>query len=221
VSNLSHFPKTDIRFWQTAVFRQGYTIDGQRRLTKHWYARVQFQGKRTFFSLGTPNKAAAAAKARDIFLFLALNGWTLTLAKYKHKPKSQAASATTIPEITVGSFLDAVYSVSAKRSTIEGYATAFRKIVPDVFDLSDDLAKFDYRSGGREQWLAKVHAVELSKVTPTKIQEWKQSFLAAAGHDPIALRKARISVNTFLRRSRSLFSPKVLRQVQFSLSASR
>jgi hypothetical protein len=75
MKNLSHFPKTDIRFWQTAVFRQPYIIDGRRRLTKEWYARVQFQGKRQFFPLGTPNKAAAAAKARDIFLFLTVNGW--------------------------------------------------------------------------------------------------------------------------------------------------
>jgi len=33
--------------------------------------------------------------------------------------------------------------------------------------------------------------IELSQITPTKIQEWKQSFLAAAGDDPLALRKAR------------------------------
>jgi hypothetical protein len=65
--------------------------------------------------------------------------------------------------------------------------------------------------------LEKVHAIKLGKITPAKIQEWKHSFLAAAGNDPLALRKARISVNTFLRRSRSLFSRKVLRQLQLSL----
>jgi hypothetical protein len=57
MKNLSHFPKTDIRFWQSAVFRQPYTVDSHRRLTKEWYARVQFQGKRQFFPLGTPNRA--------------------------------------------------------------------------------------------------------------------------------------------------------------------
>jgi hypothetical protein len=48
------------------------------------------------------------------------------------------------------------------------------------------------------KWLAKVHAIELGQITSTKIQEWKQSFLAIAGSDPLALRKARISINTFL-----------------------
>jgi len=210
MKNLSHFPKADIRFWQRAVFRQPYVVNGQRRLTKEWYARVQFQGKRAFFPLGTPNRAAAAAKARDMFLFLTVNGWPLTLVKYK--PRSQSAPPADTSEITVGSFLDAVFSVCANRPTIEGYATAFRKIVADLFGLAADPAKFDYQSGGRDQWLAKIHSVELSKITPAKIQEWKQSFLAATGDDPLALRKARISVNTLLRRSRSLFSRKLLRQ---------
>jgi len=114
-------------------------------------------------------------------------------------------------------FLEAVFSVSTRRSTIEGYATAFRKIVADLFGFASDPAKFDYRSGGRAEWLTKVHAIELGKITPPKIQEWKQSFLTVAGNDPLALRKARISVNTFLRRARSLFSRKVLRQLQIRL----
>jgi hypothetical protein len=110
-----------------------------------------------------------------------------------------------------------VFSVCANRSTIEGYATAFRKIVADLFGLATDPANFDYQSGGRDEWLAKIHGIRLSEITPAKIREWKQSFPAAAGDDPLALRKARISVNTFLRRSRSLFSRKVLRQLPLRL----
>src|SRR5258707_10745134 len=79
MKNLSHFRKTDIRFWQSGVFRQPYIVDGQRRLTKEWYARVKFRRKRAFFPLDTPKRAAAAAKARDIFLFLTVNGWPLRL----------------------------------------------------------------------------------------------------------------------------------------------
>jgi hypothetical protein len=41
-----------------------------------------------------------------------------------------------------------------------------------------------------------------------------------AGSDPIALRKARISVNSLIRCARSLFSPKVLRQLQLPLPSS-
>jgi hypothetical protein len=65
MKDLSHFPKSDIRFWQKAVFPSAYTVDGQRRLTKEWQARVQYGGKRKFFSLGTPNRAAAAAAINE------------------------------------------------------------------------------------------------------------------------------------------------------------
>ena len=132
-----------------------------------------------------------------------------TLARYK--ARSQSAPAADTAEITFGSFLERIDPRS------KGYATAFRKIVADLFGLATDPAKFDYQSGGRDEWLAKIHGIRLSEVTPAKVQEWKQSFLAAAGDDPLALRKARISVNTLLRRSRSLFSRKVLRQLPLRL----
>jgi integrase len=215
---LGHFSRSDVRYWQRAVFRQSYTRNGQSFLTKAWAMKVAYEGRRETFPLGTPNKAAAAAKARDIYLFLAANGWEAALARYK-KTKRITGERSTERAVTVGEFLDAVFTVSTNRSTIEGYAIAFRKIVADLFGFSGDPAKFDYRSGGRNQWLGKVHSVELSKITPAKIQEWKQSFLVAAGHDPLALRKARISVNTLLRRSRSLFSRKVLRQLPLRLSS--
>jgi hypothetical protein len=60
---LLHFSKTDFRYWSENVFRKGYTKNGQRLYTKEWYARMQHDGRREFFPLQTPNKAAAAARA--------------------------------------------------------------------------------------------------------------------------------------------------------------
>jgi hypothetical protein len=117
--------------------------------------KVAHEGRRETFPLGTLNKAVAAATARDIYLFLAANGWQAVVARYK-KTKRVAGERNTERAITVGEFLDAVFRVSTRRSTIEGYATAFRKIVADLFGLSGDPAKFDHRSGGREKWLARV-----------------------------------------------------------------
>jgi hypothetical protein len=42
---------------------------------------MQHEGRRERFPLYTPNKAAAAAKARDIYLFLAANGWEATFGE--------------------------------------------------------------------------------------------------------------------------------------------
>ena len=46
--------------------------------------------------------------------------------------------------------------------------------------LRNDLTKFDYHSGGRDKWLGRIHGIELRQITPAKIQDWKQPFLAAA-----------------------------------------
>lgn len=114
-----------------------------------------------------------------------------------------------------------MFRVTTSRSTVEGYAIALRKIVSDIFGLSGDRKKYDYASGGRAEWLAQVHRITLDKITAPKIQEWKQSFLAEAGSDPLALRKARVSVNSLMRRARSLFSPKILRHIQIPLPSDK
>ena len=83
---LGHFSKSDIRYWQRAVFRQSYTRSGKTLLTKGWVMKIAHEGRRETFPLGTPNKDAAAARARDIYLSLAGAGWEATLARYK-KPR--------------------------------------------------------------------------------------------------------------------------------------
>ena len=213
---LSHFSKSDVRFWQETVFRKGYTRDGQRKYTTEWYARMQHDGRRDFFPLQTPNKAAAAARARDIYLSLLVNGWESTLAKYK-KSKVVGAGRNNEQECNVGQFLDAIFQTATNQTTVEGYAKSLRQIVSDIFGFSAGPDKHDYRKGGLQKWLASVHAIKLADLTPARVQEWKRSFVAKAGTDAIALRRARISVNSIMRQARSLFSPKMLRHLTLSL----
>jgi integrase len=214
---LSHFSKTDFRYWNETVFRKGYTKGGRQHFTKDWYARIQHDGRRDFFSLQTPNKAAAASRAKDIYLYLISHGWDPTIAKYKPKRVEDQATSGKLPQLTVGAFLDEVFRSTSNRRTVEGYATAFRTIVSENFGLSDDVKKYDAYHGGRTEWLNRVHSISLDQVTPTRIQKWKQSFLAKAGSEALALRKARISVNSLMRRARSLFSAKILRHLQLEI----
>ena len=199
---LLHFSKTDFRYWSENVFRKGYTKNGRRLYTKEWYARMQHDGRREFFPLRTPNKAAAASRARDIYLHLVSHGWELTSAKYKPKLLQRQTASDKQPPCTVGAFLEEVFRSTSNRRTVEGYATAFRTIVSDSFGLSIDQKKYDYYHGGRAKWLTRVHSIALDQITLGTIREWKQSFLAKAGSDALALRKARISVNSLMRRAR-------------------
>ena len=60
------------------------------RKTGEYAVKIQHAGKRETFALGTSNKTAAAAKAKEIYLSLRAAGWGGTLAKFK--PKASAAS---------------------------------------------------------------------------------------------------------------------------------
>jgi len=215
---LGHFSKSDVRYWQQTIFRQTYTRNGKTLLTKDWAMKIAHEGRRETFPLGTPNKAAAAARARDIYVSLVANGWEPTLAQYKKQPQTADPAPTAEqPPCTVGEFLDAIFRTSTNHRAVEGYAKAFRQIVSDIFGLSSGRHKYDYRGGGHAKWLTEVHGIKLKEVTPARVQAWKRSFLAKAGTDALTRRKARISVNSTMRQARSLFSPKRLRHVQVPL----
>jgi hypothetical protein len=83
-----------------------------------------YGGRRGFFPLQTSNKAAASAKVRDIYIFLAANGCEATLARYRN-PKAVAQEGDNEQPITVGQFLDAIFRTATNQRTIKGYAMAF------------------------------------------------------------------------------------------------
>jgi integrase len=58
-----------------------------------------------------------------------------------------------------------------------------------------------------------IDALKLSILTSSAVQKWKEAFLVRAGSDPVKQRAARVSVNTFIREARALFSVKYLEQL--------
>jgi hypothetical protein len=208
-ANLS---KTDLRYWKDRVFKPTYTRRGLRHDSPNWAVYLQHRGQRHKWSLGTPNREAAAAKARDIFLSLQAQGWDATVQKYRPKLVAKKRDAT------VGQFIEEVKAkADLDAKTIEGYCKALRTIVADTFGIDGGKEKFDYRKGGHEKWLAQINGIKLSALTQSKLQEWKRAFLAKAKRDPLSQRRAKVSVNSFMRRGRSLFSPDVLRHLTIEL----
>jgi hypothetical protein len=192
-----------LAYWEKAIY--------QRRKGGNWWCQVQYKGRRERFSLDTPVNASAAGRARDLYLILVASGWDSVLATYRpdKAPKSNA---------TVGDFLaELKEKADLKPGTLESYAKAFRKIVSDIFEIGDGNAKCDYWGGGFKAWLDQVHAVKLAEVTPERVQAWKRGFLAKAGDKPIRQRAAKISVNSFLRRAKSLFAPRVVKHLTVEL----
>ena len=84
--------------------------------------------------------------------------------------------------------------------------------VTEEKDARHDYAAEGRQNGGaRDAWLAKVDAVNLSTITPAKIQKWKQSFVTDRGAGGALDEKtARGTANSILRKAKGLFSKTVL-----------
>jgi integrase len=204
-----HYGKGDLRYWQSAVFHPTYRKKGVAHQVAKWAIKIQHLGHRETFPLTAGTRAAAAAKAKAIYLSLEANGWDETLAKFKTGRRSDSECVS-----TVGEFLEYASALSSARTkTVANYCRAFRRIVSDIFKLDVGSAKFASKGAGRQKWLKQVHAIRLADVTPNKVQNWKIAFLQRAGSDPNRRRIARASVNSLMRQAKSLFAPKILQFV--------
>jgi integrase len=209
------YAKSDIRHWQACVFQRVRNRNGRKEKAASYSVQLQFGGRREEFNLSTANKAMAASKAREIHQHLEVNGWDATLAKYKPGNKREV-SQQQIGIRTVGEFIRAIQATTPASRTIAAYCQRFRKIVADVFELAGDASRFDCHAGGHDAWLQQIDRIELSALTPARIQSWKVNYLNKAGKSPAAARSAKITINSNLRQARALFSKERLAFVQLT-----
>jgi integrase len=202
-----NFGKTDARYWHNVIFKPAYSKSGKTLCIEHWAARIQWRGRRELFNLKTSNKASAAAKAKDIYAMLVGAGWPQTLAKFKPEMQRKAVS-------TIGDFLKELRGHwSGKPKTFDDYCRAFRAIVSQIFGIKGGREKFDYLTGGRDAWIAKIDRIKLTDVTPDKVNRWRIAFVKKTGGNPVKQRRARISCNSLMRQAKSLFASELLRHL--------
>jgi integrase len=206
---MKELSKSDVRYWQKRLFCHVRETDGKKYIDNDWSVRIAHQGRREKFMLATDNRYEAAQKARSIYRRLVAVGWEQTLTEFKPAKAAKPGRCN----LTLGEFLEALRQLHTSRAkTIESYAVALRKIAADLSGIE---------SGGRggdpenhRQWRKKVETIPLAFLTPERIQTWKEQFLVRAGTDPVKQRKARVSVTSFLRRARSLFSPRMIERLE-------
>jgi integrase len=209
--------KTDIRYWETRVFKAQDRAAGGVVVYEADTFSVKFQhrGKRHAMSLHTANLREAAGLAREQYLFLVSHGWQAFWAKYR--PSEEPAhggvegSSKAVPEpktnVTVGEYLEAVARHTAlSPALVETYAKPFRLLVSEIARVRASKKRFDYRSGGHAEWLKAVSAVPLALITPESVLAWKKQRIKEAGSDKLKERTATISTNSTIRQARALFS---------------
>lgn len=201
--------KADSRYW----------LQGNR-LTLHDSANYSIQlsnnRRRSWFPLGTPNKKSAATKAAEIYSFMQAHGWDATIERFKPKSKVDENN-----DVTVGNLIEiACHLSSARRQSLDTYTKAFRRIVSEIKGIPND-RKHDHHGGGALKWQAKVDAIKLESLTPADVVAWKNSRLREAEADPMAKRRAIVTVNSLIRNSKALFGKKILPFIEQSVTIPR
>src|SRR5438094_797984 len=102
-----------VTYWQNVIF--------QRRTGGNFWVQIQHGGSgQKKFSLGTPVKHVAAARARDFYLTLTEAGWDTALRQLQPQSVPLSCDASTI-----GDFLaELKEKADLKPKTLEGYAIA-------------------------------------------------------------------------------------------------
>jgi hypothetical protein len=207
--------KTDLKFWQRRIFKPVYRRkDGTRVPAANYAVEISFRGRRIKWSLDTPNRESAAARAREIFVFLSANGWEAAQERYRPKeaPKPKAS------DLTVGAFLSEVRATSRlSNRTFTDYAKALRRIAAEITGIPSSNRKFDRFGGGYDQWIGAIDAIKLSLLTPEVLERWKREYLKRAKPDPISQRSARVAANSYLHRAKCLFSKQILKALGVTL----
>lgn len=210
---LSRLGKAHQDYWYSKLRKRSYEWQGKEVIVPNWQVRIGHLGRREWFNCGTANKAAAAVKAKSIYLSLLSAGWEATLSTYK----PEQVIARECPN--VGEYLDAVKTNSELRqATFEIYARKLRTLIAGTFGLKAGKEKFDYVNGGRDEFIERVQRIRLDRITAERVERWKIRYLKAAEQkDPLAYKRARTTLNSVIRGSKALFAPGVTKRAGVKL----
>jgi len=199
--------KTHVKYWESRLVKRYYTVDGKRISIDEWQVRLNHSSIQRFVKLETSNKAEAASRAKQRSIYLQANGWDAF--KEKYSPKSETHKK--IRHCTVGEYLQIVSKFTEiKPRTFTEYSKALRQIVAGTQRIKDSKDKFDYFSGKRDRWAAKIDSVKLSSITPQKVIAWRKGYIAKVGDNPQKQASATTTANKIIRCARSLFGKKIL-----------
>jgi integrase len=201
--------KTDLRYWREVVYRPKLSANGSAsRNLQQFYVKLQFKGRREAFPLQTNNLDEAADKAKSIYLTLVASGWEGALQEHKPRMLKETAAVNTVGEVIAAG----INRSDVKKRTLADYARTLRQIVAGTLGMGSCAALRNLKE--QQKWIDAVDATPLHKLKPEAIDAWRQRLLAAANSGgPVAIRHAKNTVNSMLRKAKSLFSPKFLRHL--------
>lgn len=183
--------KTSVAYWQKKV-----KVPAKR---VHYGIQIGYQGERQFFNLETAEKAAAAGKARKIYLDIVGKGWEGALAI--HRPMATKAKKSA----TVGALIESAARHSKVRpETFETYAKALRRLALGVIGAKEPTKQTAASIAERR---ALADSIRLDKLTPAAVNAFKVQFMREA-EGTAKQRSAAITVNSIIRNSAAMMKKK-------------
>jgi hypothetical protein len=174
--------KTHVDYWHAKVKKRNFIgRDGEKHEVPDWQVRMKYGGREIRFNLKTANRAEAAAKAKEIYVYWIANGAETTIEHFKDQTEKQ-------DEVTVEEFAD----VYRDRLRLIEYPplrrTAERYIASLLFIC---------------RWL-KIKLIGL--LTAEKVSNFRTAYLMEGLKEGREDASVKASCNTHLRNAASLFS---------------
>jgi integrase len=203
-TSLPVLAKTNAKFWESRV----RIPSGRATFGVH----LNHEGRRRFFDLRTPDRRAAASRARTLYADLLRLGWVGLIEQ--HRPHAARKDAPPVEQIaTVGELCEAVGRLSTARpASVRASCAALRRIAADVSKIEAGKGRYAAKGAGRAAWLAAVNAISLTELTPARIEAWKLAYVAnRAKLGEVKARAARNSCNSLLRQAKACCTKRLLR----------
>jgi hypothetical protein len=195
--------KNDVRYWVRRIYKP---VSGRGEISPHFCVQIQHGGKRAGFTLFTGNKDAAARRACELYKDIVSRGIDVVLAERRNK----SSDTPTISSWTIGSWVEAATKIfAASPATITGYARSLRTIASAIIQMEKSAKRFEKVQSA--EYRHKIDSLPLSILTPEAVQKWRIQYVAARSENPAAARTAKITANSTLRHSKSLFGKKIVK----------
>ena len=178
--------KLSSRFWLTRV--------KQVRGHGFFFGRFQHAGRREAVNLGVTDKRQAAEVAAKTYGLIRAQGWDTAL-RVLDPEKHRAQSAG-----TVGDVIDTLARLDMRPSTRTAYRVALQWWALQIIRLTPLHRNLDRWAPSYRERIA---TVQLTDLTIDKLERVRDEFIAGAGDDAIAARRARVSVKAFARNAKA------------------
>ncbi len=197
---------------QRLVKRSDRKPPGEIVVRPYWHIQIQHKGIRRWFNTKTNEKALAERIAKGLEKALLIHAWEEAV---------QVVFPGQTPRIkspTVGEYIrEARDKTTIKEETLEQYIKKLRTLVSEVMHIHKS-PQIAYHAGeAYQKWLKRIESVKLDRLSPEKTRAWKKARIRQADRNPAKEAKARRTINTILRNSKSLFSDKIRKCVNLDL----